>query len=131
MALSARRQPGDHGGNLRDNPNKDVSGLSLGEGNLKRDFRVLSPGGESKREDTWYLLELAPVEPQVDIQRLVLTVDPKRYLIVQTDIYDAFENVNRIRFSRIKVDRNLPDSLFIFTIPPGAQVLRSSGEFTQ
>jgi len=100
-----------------------------GEGDLRRDFRVLSPTGEIQREDTWYLLELAPVEPQVDIQRLVLRIDPKRYLIVQTDIYDAFDNVNRIRFSRIKIDRNLPDSLFTFIIPPGAQVLRSPGEF--
>ena len=102
-----------------------------GEGDLRRDFRVLSPTGESQREDTWYLLELAPVEPQVDIQRLVLRIDPKRYLIVQTDIYDAFENVNRIRFSRIKIDHNLPDSLFTFIIPPGAQVLRSPGEITK
>jgi outer membrane lipoprotein carrier protein len=103
----------------------------FGEGNLRRDFRILSPGGESKRENTWYLLELAPIEPQVEIQRLVLKVDPKRYLIVQTDIYDAFENVNRIRFSRIKIDRSLPDSLFTFTIPPGTQVLRSPGKFIQ
>jgi outer membrane lipoprotein carrier protein len=102
-----------------------------GEGDLRRDFRVLSPQGESQREDRLYLLELAPVEPQADFQRLVLRVDPKRYLIVQTDIYDAFDNVNQIRFSGIKVDRNLPDSLFTFTIPPGTQVLRTGGEFMQ
>ena len=99
-----------------------------GEGDLRRDFRVLSPRGESQREDRWYLLELAPIEPQADFQRLVLRVDPKRYLIVQTDIYDAFDNVNQIRFSGIKIDRNLPDSLFTFTIPPGTQVLRTPGE---
>jgi outer membrane lipoprotein carrier protein len=103
----------------------------VGEGNLRRDFRVLSPQGESQRENRLYLLELAPVEPQADFQRLVLRVDPKRYLIVQTDIYDAFENLNQIRFSGIKVDRNLPDSLFTFTIPPGTQVLRAGGEFMQ
>lgn len=100
-----------------------------GEGDLRRDFRVLSPQGESQREDRWYLLELAPIEPQADFQRLVLRVDPKRYLIVQTDIYDAFDNVNQIRFSGIKIDRNLSDSLFTFTIPPGTQVLRTPGEF--
>ncbi len=100
-----------------------------GEGDLRRDFRVLSPQGESQREDRWYLLELAPVEPQADFQRIVLRVDPKGYLIVQTDIYDAFDNVNQIRFSGIKIDRNLPDSLFTFTIPPGTQVLRTGGEF--
>jgi outer membrane lipoprotein carrier protein len=99
-----------------------------GEGDLRRDFRIESLKGESQREDSWYLLDLVPVEPQADIQRLVLRVDPKRFLIVQTDIYDAFENINRIRFSGIKIDRNLPDSLFTFTIPPGAQVLRSPVE---
>jgi outer membrane lipoprotein carrier protein len=99
-----------------------------GEGDLRRDFRIQSPKGESQREDSWYLLDLVPVEPQADIQRLVLRVHPKRFLIVQTDIYDAFENINRIRFSGIKINRNLPDSLFSFTIPPGTQVLRSPVE---
>jgi outer membrane lipoprotein carrier protein len=99
-----------------------------GEGDLRRDFRVRGPMGESRKEDAWYLLDLVPVEPQAEIQRLVLRIDPKRYLIVQTDIYDAFENINRIRFSGIKIDRNLTDSLFTFTIPPGSQVLRSPVE---
>ncbi len=99
-----------------------------GESDLRRHFRIQGLNGESQREDSWYLLDLVPIEPQPDIQRLVLRVDPKRYLIVQTDIYDAFENMNRIRFSRIKLDRNLPDSLFTFTIPPGTQVLRSPVE---
>jgi outer membrane lipoprotein carrier protein len=102
-----------------------------GEGDLRRDFHILTPKGPSQREDRWYLLELAPIKSQVDFQRLVLRVDPKRYLIVQTDIYDAFDNLNRIRFSGINVDRNLPDSLFTFTIPPGTQVLRSPGQYTQ
>ncbi len=102
-----------------------------GEGDLRRDFHILSPKGESQREDRWYVLELAPIQSQADLQRLVLRVDPKRYLIVQTDIHDAFDNINRIRFSGIKVDRNLPDSLFTFTIPPGTQVLRSPGEYVQ
>jgi outer membrane lipoprotein carrier protein len=100
-----------------------------GEGDLRRDFRILSPKGESQREDRRYLLELAPIESQADFQRLLLRVDPERYLIVQTDIYDVFDNVNRIRFSGMKIDRNLPDSLFTFIIPPGTQVLRSPGEF--
>ena len=102
-----------------------------GEGDLRRDFRILSPKGKSQRDGSFYLLELAPIEQQVDIQRLVLRVDPKQYLIVQTDIYDAFENVNRTRFSGIKTNRNLPDSLFTFVIPPGTQVLRSPAESTR
>ena len=107
---------------------KTPTAFLSGEGNLRRDFRILSPKGESQRDGPWYLLELAPIEPQVDIQRLVLKVDPKRYLIVQTDIYDVFENVNQTRFSGIKVNSNLPDSLFTFIIPPGTQVLRSPTE---
>ena len=107
---------------------KTPTAFLSGEGDLRRDFRILTPKGESQRDGPWYLLELAPIEPQVDIQRLVLRVDPKRYLIVQTDIYDVFENVNRTRFSGIKVNRNLPDSLFTFIIPSGTHVIRSPGE---
>ncbi len=107
---------------------KTPTAFLSGEGNLRRDFRILSPKGESQREGPCCLLELAPIEPQADIQRLVLKVDPKRFLIVQTEIYDVFENVNRTRFSGIKVNRNLPDSLFTFIIPPGTQVFRSPGE---
>ncbi len=107
---------------------KTPTAFLSGEGDLRRDFRILSPKGESQRDGSFYLLELAPIEQQVDIQRLVLRVDPKRYLIVQTDIFDAFENVNRTRFSGIKINRNLPDSLFTFIIPPGTQVLRSPAE---
>jgi outer membrane lipoprotein carrier protein len=110
---------------------KTPTAFLSGEGNLRRDFRILSPKGESQRDGPWYLLELAPIEPQVDIQRLVLRVDTKSFLIVQTEIYDAFENVNRTHFSGIKVNRNLPDSLFTFIIPPGTQVLRSPGESTR
>jgi outer membrane lipoprotein carrier protein len=99
-----------------------------GEGDLQRDFHILSPKGESKRDGSSFVLELAPLKPQADLQKLVLRVDPKRYLIVQTDIYDAFENINRIRFSAIKIDRNLPNSLFTFVAPPGTQVLRSPVE---
>lgn len=102
-----------------------------GEGDLRRDFHILSPEGQSQRDDRWYLLELAPIQSQADLQRLVLRIDPKRYLIVQTDIYDAFDNINRIHFSGIKVDQGLPDSLFTFTIPPNTQVLRSPGEYAQ
>jgi outer membrane lipoprotein carrier protein len=107
---------------------KISSAFLSGEGDIRRDFRILSPQGESTREGSSYVLELVPVEPQADVQRLILRIDPKQYLIVQTDIYDAFENVNRIRFSRIKINRNLQDSLFTFVIPPGTQVLRSPVE---
>jgi outer membrane lipoprotein-sorting protein len=33
-------------------------------------------------------------------------------------------NVTRTRFLDTKTNLNLPDSLFLFTIPPGAEVLK-------
>jgi outer membrane lipoprotein-sorting protein len=33
-------------------------------------------------------------------------------------------NITRTRFLNIKTNLNLPDSLFHFTIPPGAEVLK-------
>jgi outer membrane lipoprotein-sorting protein len=55
---------------------------------------------------------------------LSLTVDKKTYHVLQADVIDTMGNVTRTRFLDIKTNVNLPDSLFHFTIPPGAEVIK-------
>ena len=94
-----------------------------GEGNLSRDFTLLN-FSQSEKDET-FVLEIAPKEPYPALAKLVLTVDRRTYQVVQSDVIDGLGNVTRTRFTDIKTNVNLSNSLFQFTIPPGAEVLRS------
>lgn len=95
-----------------------------GEGNLSREFNLLNFNESVSPQEDHYVLELAPKEPQAGLSKLSLTVDKKTYHVLQADVIDAMGNVTRTRFLDTKTNLNLPDSLFLFTIPAGAEVLR-------
>lgn len=95
-----------------------------GEGDLRRDFNLLNFNESVSPKEDHYVVELAPREPQVGLTKLSLTVDKKTYHILQADVIDTMGNVTRTRFLDIKTNVNLPDSLFHFTIPPGAEVIK-------
>jgi len=94
-----------------------------GEGNLSRDFNLLNFKESVSQKDN-YVLELAPKEPYAALSKLGLTVDKKTFFVLQADVFDGLGNVTRTRFLDIKTNTNLPDSLFQFTIPSGAEVLK-------
>jgi outer membrane lipoprotein carrier protein len=94
-----------------------------GEGNLSRDFNLLNFNESVSQKDN-YVLELTPKEPYAALSKLGLTVDKKSFFVLQADVFDGLGNVTRTRFLDIKTNTNLPDSLFQFTIPSGAEVLK-------
>jgi outer membrane lipoprotein carrier protein len=95
-----------------------------GEGNLSRDFNLLNFNESASQKEDNYILELTPKEPYAALSKLGLTVDKKTYYVLQADVFDGLENVTRTRFLDIKTNTNLPDSLFQFAIPSGAEVLK-------
>ena len=95
-----------------------------GEGNLGRDFTLLNLNESASQKEDHYMVELAPKEPLVSLTKLVLTVDKKTYTVLQTDVFDGLGNVTRTRFTDIKTNGGLSNSLFHFTIPPGVDVLK-------
>ena len=95
-----------------------------GEGNLSREFNLLNFNESVSPKEDHYVVELAPKEPQAGLSKLGLTVDKKTYHVLQAEVVDAMGNVTRTRFLDTKTNLNLPDSLFNFTIPPGAEVLK-------
>lgn len=102
-----------------------------GEGDLSRDFNLLNFSEALSQKDDHFVLELAPKESYPALGKLTLTVDKKTYYVVQTDVFDGLGNVTRTRFIDIKTNVNLPNSLFQFTIPPGAEVLRAQEPLTK
>jgi outer membrane lipoprotein carrier protein len=95
-----------------------------GEGNLSRDFDLLSFNESVSQKEDHYVLELAPKEPQVAVSKLNLTVDKKTYYILQVDVIDPLGNVTRTRFIDIRTNVDPPNSFFQFSIPSGAEVFK-------
>jgi outer membrane lipoprotein carrier protein len=110
-------------------------GFLAGEGDLRRDFELLNMNESISPKEEHFVLELIPKEPHAALSKVTLTVDKKTYYVVQTDVFDGLGNVTRTRFTNIKTNKELPNSFFHFTIPPGVEVLKmqepsapSSGE---
>ncbi len=98
-----------------------------GEGDLSRDFDLVRFNESPSQKDATFVVELAPKEPNPALAKLTLTVDKKTYQVLQSDVFDELGNVTRTRFTDIKTNVNLSNSLFQFAIPPGTEVLKSEG----
>ena len=95
-----------------------------GEGNLSRDFDLVNFNEAISPKEENYVVELAPKEPHAGLSKLILTVDKKTYYVNQADVIDGLGNVTRTRFMDIKTNLGLQNSVFNFSIPPGAEVLK-------
>ncbi|HRR42088.1 MAG TPA: outer membrane lipoprotein carrier protein LolA [Syntrophales bacterium] len=93
-----------------------------GVGRLKEDFQVRYTHPRETDERGNYLLELVPRQAGLGIDRLLLTIDRDDYRIVSCSLTDLYGNLTKIAFRDLKVNNNLPDSLFTFSPPPGANV---------
>ena len=95
-----------------------------GEGDISRDFNVINFNESISQGEDYFVLELAPKEPDAALAKLTLMIDKKTYYVVQADVFDGLGNVTRTRFSEIKTNKDLPNSFFQFTIPPGTEILK-------
>ena len=68
-------------------------------------------------------LDLTPKQPTPLLTRLVLTVDPKDYVVRQAVLYDQFQNTVTMIFNKVQIDPGLSDTLFVFTPPKDAAVV--------
>jgi outer membrane lipoprotein carrier protein len=98
--------------------NTPVSFL-LGIGRIDQDFTVSLT---SETQETYSLRLLAKKDPEA-IGSLDLEVTTKTFDIIQATITDPLGNTTRLWFSNI--DRKIPlkDTFFLFTIPPGVDVV--------
>ena len=95
-----------------------------GLGRLRNEFavRFLNPAAKVDANGR-PVLDLVPKNPTPLLTRLVLTVDPKDYVVRQAVLYDQLQNTVTMTFSKVTVNPGLADSLFVFTPPPGAAVV--------
>jgi outer membrane lipoprotein carrier protein len=95
-----------------------------GLGRLRDEFsiRFLNPANKVDAAGR-PVLDLVPKHPTPLLTRLVLTVDPKDYIVRQAVLYDQLQNTVTMTFSKVTTNTSLPDSLFAFTPPAGAAVV--------
>ena len=92
----------------------------VGLGKLREHFgvRFLNPS-QPRDGDGNVVLDLAPKQPLPTLARLILSIDPKSWEVRKAVVYDQFENTVTMRFTKMALNSNLPDSLFTFTPPKG------------
>jgi len=69
------------------------------------------------------VLDLTPKRPEPVLTRLILTVDPREFLVRKAVLYDQFENTVTMRFTKVSMNSGLADSLFSFAPPKGVAVV--------
>jgi len=94
----------------------------FGIGRLQEDFKIGYASPDATDKEGHYLLVLIPNQNDLGTDRLHLTVDDKSFQIVQCRFSDAYGNLTRIRFQNIRINRQLPESLFHFKPPRGVEI---------
>jgi outer membrane lipoprotein carrier protein len=70
------------------------------------------------------VLDLTPKQPQPLMVRLILSVDPKSWLVRQAVVHDQLGNTVTVRFGETIVNSGLADGLFVFVPPPGVAIVQ-------
>jgi len=94
----------------------------LGQVREHFDVRFLNPAQPTDAEGL-VVLDLAPKRPQPLMARLIVSVDPKTWLVRQAMVYDELGNTVTVRFGDVVVNSGLADGLFVFVPPPGVAVI--------
>ncbi len=99
-----------------------------GLGEVREHFqaRFLNPAQPTDREGR-VVLDLAPKQPRPMLARLIVSVDPASWLVRTAVVHDELGNAVTVRFGEVAVNSGLPDSLFVFTPPPGVAVVPAPG----
>ena len=90
-----------------------------GKGKLTRSFNVESVSEENRN----ILVTLVPKNEDQGLARLILHANKKNYQITGSTVYDKLGNKTDIRFSRIRINREIPEEQFQLKTPPGVEIL--------
>ena len=95
-----------------------------GLGRVREEFtvRFLNPAQKTDSAGR-YVLDLVPKAPTPLLTRLVLSIDPKDYIVRQAVLYDQLQNTVTMTFTKVTPNAALADSVFVFTPPAGAAVV--------
>ena len=97
-----------------------------GRGDLVRDFTATYAEPGDAPPNTW-VVRLTPRRDDANYEQLELTVDRDTLDIRRLATTDFLGAVSTYRFSNLRTDQSLSDTLFTFEIPPNTEVLTDDG----
>ena len=110
-------------GRLPDQDEATTPALFLaGTGNFVDDFTAAFDVVQDPPPDS-YVLRLTPTRTERDFQFLILVIDARTLAIVRLISYDLQGGLSTFLFSNLQENLDLPDTPFIFEIPPGTDVI--------
>jgi len=71
-----------------------------------------------------YKLKLIPKQKTIDVTHIFVWVSPQTWEISEVATYNTYGDETRLEFSNIEFIDDLPDPLFMFTIPDGVNVVQ-------
>jgi len=95
-----------------------------GIGEVKQDFRLSwqrppETGGN-------FVIRLDPLQPQAELRRLVLTINPQSYLVENLAFSNSLGEETSFAFSRTNLGIKQAPNFFTFSPPPGVQIVREA-----
>ena len=78
---------------------------------------------ENTDRNNYYILKLLPVKKTYDLSYINLSISKKTFYVEEIVTYNLYGDETRIKLIDIKLLQNLEDSMFIFNIPYGTEVL--------
>lgn len=91
-----------------------------GIGSIEKEFDVKLAAIDSAN----HVLILTPKQEQSSLRNLILEVNKEKSIVEKTTITDHFGNQTAVTFNNIKLNASMKDSLFKYTPPRGAAVVR-------
>lgn len=85
---------------------------------------VVQLAGTGLEEKDRYVLKLLPKTRQPDLVDILLFISKNTFDIVQSVTHNAFGDKTTIRFDSFRFNQGLDESLFMFKIPKGADVMQ-------
>jgi outer membrane lipoprotein carrier protein len=96
--------------------------LFAGKLKIKEKFFVSQASDVAQDKKDSAILKLIPKTAHPNLKSLTLWIDRKNSYIYQTSLEDEIGNTTVLKFSHIKIDTGIDDSLFMFTPPPGVEL---------
>ena len=94
-------------------------GFLDGTVDLKKEFAL----GKTKKTDSGHEMEFFPKNPSSPVEKVVLETDAD-FSIVKTIVTDSFGAVTSVTLKNKKINRDIPDSFFVFKAPKGVTVVK-------